>query len=159
MLKVNRQRSAGQALLLVLVAVAVILTIALSSVSRSVIDVSVTSREEESLRAFSAAEAGVEQSLYQGGPVSDTFTENQSAFDTVVGDLALSSQEYNVPGNAFSGDMSTVWFVGHNDDGTLECGSGTCYAANPASMEICFGMPAEPPERTTECGLSPFCSD
>ena len=48
----------GQALLLVLLGMAVVLTIVLSILSRSVTDIAVTSREEEALRAFSAAEAG-----------------------------------------------------------------------------------------------------
>jgi Tfp pilus assembly protein PilX len=50
-------------LLIVLLAITVILTVVLSVTSRSVTDVTVTTYEEDALRAFSAAEAGVETAL------------------------------------------------------------------------------------------------
>ena len=54
------QNQSGQALLLVLLSMAVILTVVLSILSRSILDVAVTTGEEEALRAFSAAEAGMQ---------------------------------------------------------------------------------------------------
>ena len=53
----------GQALLIVLLSMAVILTVVLSFASKSITEVSITSYEEDALRAFSAAEAGVEKAL------------------------------------------------------------------------------------------------
>lgn len=135
MKKQVHKQVAGQALLLVLVAVAVVLTIALSSVSRSVIDVSVTSREEDALRAFSAAEAGIEQVLIAG--VGSGSLGNQSTFATETEPLAAGSTEYNLPVDSVSGDTMTIFFVGHNANGNIECGSGTCYSGN--TIEVCWG--------------------
>ena len=56
----------GQAVLVVLLIMAAVGTIALSVASRSVVDVSLTKQEEEKIRAFSAAEAGIENLLSQG---------------------------------------------------------------------------------------------
>jgi Tfp pilus assembly protein PilX len=73
-----RNNQNGQALLIVLLGMAVVLTLVLSIVSRSVTDVSITKRDEESLRAFSAAEAGVEQALLVGTGTSGGFAESNS---------------------------------------------------------------------------------
>ena len=62
----------GQALLIVLLTLSVVLTIVLSIVSRSITDISITSLEEDSQRAFNAAEAGVEQALLKGGAIAET---------------------------------------------------------------------------------------
>jgi len=71
--RINKnKKESGQALLIVLLGMAVILTLVLSIVSRSVTDISLTKKDEESLRAFSAAEAGVEQ-LLVGGPSATSF--------------------------------------------------------------------------------------
>ena len=56
----------GQIGLIVLLVMMVVGTIALSVASRSIIDVSITKQEEEKIRAFSAAEAGIEDLLTQG---------------------------------------------------------------------------------------------
>ena len=53
-----RQTQSGQALLVILLSMAVILTLVLSVASSSITDVTVTTFEEDALRAFSAAEAG-----------------------------------------------------------------------------------------------------
>ena len=53
----------GQALIIILLVMSVVLTVVLSSVSRSVTEIVVTGYEEDALRAFSAAEAGVEEKL------------------------------------------------------------------------------------------------
>ena len=59
-------REKGQALILVLLSLAVVLTVVLSVFSRSITDVSISSKENDAMRAFSAAEAGVEQVLVVG---------------------------------------------------------------------------------------------
>ena len=56
----------GQVVLVVLLIMAAVGTIVLSVASRSVVDVSLTKQEEEKIRAFSAAEAGIEDLLAQG---------------------------------------------------------------------------------------------
>ena len=60
------KKQSGQALLIILLVMAVGLTVALAIVSRSVTDIRISRQEEESARAFSAAEAGIEQALIGG---------------------------------------------------------------------------------------------
>ena len=59
-------RESGQALLIVVLSLAVVLTVVLSILARSVTDIKLSTGSEESLRAFSAAEAGIERALIAG---------------------------------------------------------------------------------------------
>lgn len=127
----------GQALLIVLLTMAVVLTIVLSVLSRSVTDIAVTSREEESLRAFSAAEAGVEQALVRGN-LSGTFADTQAAYDADLDEIGKGEQSFAYPLEIASGDTATVWFVAHDDAGSLVCDlSNPCFTGNQIS--ICWG--------------------
>jgi hypothetical protein len=69
----NKKKS-GQIALIVVLLMVVILTIGLSLISRSITDVRISQDEKEALRAFSAAEAGIEEVLKSSslasGPVS-----------------------------------------------------------------------------------------
>jgi len=70
----KERNNSGQALLIILLIMAVALTIGLSVVSRSVTDIRISQEQEESARVFSAAEAGLESLLATGeapGSVGD----------------------------------------------------------------------------------------
>ncbi|MDZ4229008.1 MAG: hypothetical protein U1C50_02015 [Patescibacteria group bacterium] len=58
-------KTKGQAVLLILLVVAVALGLGLSIISQSTTDVRITQQEQESARAFNAAEAGIEDALKQ----------------------------------------------------------------------------------------------
>jgi len=60
----------GQAALIALLVLTVATTIGLSLIARSTTDVSITRTQEESSRAFSAAEAGIELALKSGADVA-----------------------------------------------------------------------------------------
>jgi type II secretory pathway pseudopilin PulG len=75
--------SSGQIILAVLLVMAVILTVGLAALSRSVTDIRISKETEESARAFSAAEAGIEEALNQDLSV-------WSGGDVTVGDLTAS---------------------------------------------------------------------
>lgn len=66
----NVQDEQGQALLIMVLVMVVALTVGLSVASRTVTNLRTTIEEENSQRAFSAAEAGVEQALKTGQSVS-----------------------------------------------------------------------------------------
>lgn len=131
---------------MVLLSVGVVLTIALSVVARSVTDVSTSTKDEESLRAFSAAEAGVEQVLKQ--PVA-SLPVNQTPEVTQIGNsvtnyaASLTSfpenpREYLYPVELMSGDSATVWLAAHDTDNSLSCaGSNTCFTGS--SIDVCWG--------------------
>ena len=134
---------AGQALLIVLLTMSVILSVVLSAVSRSVTEVSVTSYEENATRAFSAAEAGVEQALLTGqGSGGDLGSSTQ--YITTVVTTPSGANEFRYPVDLISGQSATFWFVSHDDTtGTLTCGAGKpCLRAN--RINICWGAPGTP---------------
>lgn len=131
----------GQALLIVLLSMAVVLTVVLSIISFSVTDISVTTRESEALRAFSAAEAGVEKALVALSPQSGSF--GQDNFSADVSSIAQGSQNFNFPLDLAGGEIAGVWFVAHDSNGDLTCsGSESCFTGS--KMDVCWGKPGTP---------------
>src|SRR3989338_1010156 len=76
----------GQVVLILVLVMTVALAIGISVIQRSLSDVSTSSKVEQSSRAFSAAEAGIENKL-SGGTGSINFTENSSTAEVTGGDL------------------------------------------------------------------------
>lgn len=129
----------GQALVLVLLGLAVVLTLVLFILSRSVTDIAVSSRQEESVRAFSAAEAGIEQALVIGTGAGST-TIGNATFSSNVTALAEGQNFFNYPISLNSGDTATTWFVAHNADGITTCsGAKPCFKGT--EVNICWGNP------------------
>lgn len=137
-----RQQS-GQAILLVVISLAVVMTVVLSVVARSVTDVRIAVKEEESLRAFSAAEAGVEKALVSNLTGTQTVIAEDltnSSFTAQVSNFAQNLSEFNYPKELISGDAATVWFVSHDTGGSLVCNSGAglpCFTGS--AIRICWG--------------------
>jgi hypothetical protein len=116
--------NSGQALLLVLLTMAVAIVVVLSVVSKSVTDVTITSTEEESLKAFSAAEAGIEESLLNVVPQAVSGSVDSSVNYNVVLTQETAGSSFNYPEQLGSGDTGTIWFVSHDSNGVLTCASG-----------------------------------
>jgi len=89
----NHQSQKGQALLIVVLAMVVALTVGLSVVSRSIINLRNSQQEIDSQKALSAAEAGVEQAIKSGINIPNTpfsaQTSYQTSLATVSGDTAF----------------------------------------------------------------------
>src|SRR3990170_2584450 len=102
----QRSLQKGQALLVVLLVLAVVLTIAAASVSRSVVGIRITTVQEDSVRAFNAAEAGIEEAIL-----------------TIPGSIG-----FIYPDDLLPGEVATIWFVTHDSSGQLKCpvSSNTC---------------------------------
>jgi hypothetical protein len=132
--------NSGQTLLLVLLSMAVVLTIVLSVLARSITDISVTTQEEDSFRAFSAAEAGIEQALV-GGVLFNMVggIEGAPSYDAEVSQYGLDQKEVVYPIPLISGDSSTFWFVSHDTNGNLSCSGPTnpCFHGN--TLKVCWG--------------------
>lgn len=129
----------GQALVLVLLSLAVVLTLVLFILSRSVTDIAVSSREKDSVRAFSAAEAGVEQSLIVGAS-SGTVSIGDATYKANVSSLAAGTKNFISPLKFNAGEVSTLWFVAHDNDGNIVCNASfPCFKGT--SMKICWGDP------------------
>ncbi|HCR35764.1 hypothetical protein A2130_00575 [Candidatus Woesebacteria bacterium GWC2_33_12] len=104
-------RQAGQAVLIVLLSLSVVLIIVLYIMSRSVTDLSLSSKEEDSLRAFSAAEAGIERALILGstGP-SEIGGAN---FEANVSSFGQGETSVVYPVSLKSGEIAVFWFAPH----------------------------------------------
>lgn len=134
-------REKGQAVVLVLLSLAVVLTVVLSVFSRSITDVNISSQDENSLRAFSAAEAGVEQVLVVGSstgivPIGD------ASFSANVSDFAEGKYTFSFPNTFVSGEPAVVWFVSHDANGNLTCSGQPCFIGRKA--KICWGVSSNP---------------
>ena len=142
--EINHKNQSGQALIIILMAMAVVLTLVLSSVSRSVTDIRITTEEEESLRAFSAAEAGVEQALLELS-TTGSFTPSGGFFPDasyeVVEDPSPVGSVYQYPRSLEPGESATIWFVGQDMNGDLFCeddhGNNICI--RPSVIKLCYG--------------------
>lgn len=130
----------GQALIVIILIMAVVLTIALSVASHTIGDINISQKEDDSARAFSAAEAGVEQALLKNssqlafpGEVS-----NDSQFRVEVNQLASGGTEFASPSLLSSGETTVIWLVAR-DAGTSEmsCSGGGCYTGS--EFKICWG--------------------
>jgi hypothetical protein len=131
------KRESGQALLLVVLSLAIVLTIILSILSRSITDIAVTTRSEEAMRAFSAAEAGVEQALVIGTDIGGAIGD--SNFSAKVSGFAQGTKEFANPAGALAGESVLFWFVAHNSTtGEIECtASNPCFTGS--QFKICWG--------------------
>ena len=130
--------TSGQALLLVLLSMAVVLTVVLSILSRSVTDIGVTTADESALRAFSAAEAGVEQALVTGLSVLNPVSIGDATFTANVTGISFGTKEFVMPSNLSAGESVVVWFVSHGSDGNLICNTDNpCFTGN--SIQVCWG--------------------
>ncbi|MBI2040334.1 pilus assembly PilX N-terminal domain-containing protein [Candidatus Microgenomates bacterium] len=79
-------KESGQIILTIILVMAVVLAVGLSIIQKSLIDVSTSTKVEQSSRAFSAAEAGIEKAL-KGTEVCGTdciqFSDNSSKADVL----------------------------------------------------------------------------
>ncbi len=87
MYKKNSEK--GQILLIVVITMIVALTVGLSVASRTVTELRLSKQNEESQRAFNAAEAGIDRVLQQGGTISIPETLGNNS------DFIVSSEEYS----------------------------------------------------------------
>ncbi len=125
----------GQAVLIILLTMVVALTVVLSVIAGTTSDIKLSTNETSSLRAFSAAESGIEKALVTNSASSGSV--NNANFTAVVAGLSQGTKNYNYPIDLVTGDSGVVWFVSHNSDGTLGC--GTCFTGH--IINICWGKP------------------
>lgn len=132
----------GQAVVLVLISLSVVLTIVLFVLSRSITDLSSSTRQVDSVRAFSAAEAGIETALITGAGSSGSVTLGDASYSVDVENAV--TQNFNYPTPMLSGDTTTIWFMSHKDDGSLTCDTGypDCFTGD--DIKVCWGTPGTP---------------
>lgn len=139
-------REKGQAVLIILLVMAVALTVVLSVVGSTTSDIRISSNESESLRAFSAAESGVERALVTNSSAQGFVGD--ATFNATVTSLASGQKSFNYPTNLTDGDMAVVWFVSHAGDGSLICdASNPCFTGN--TVKVCWGKTGTPSGSST----------
>lgn len=123
----------GQALLIIVLVMAVALTIGLAVISRSITDIRISSQEEESARVFSAAEAGIEKALKIGA--ATPLVDSIGGIDYRVTETAMGGgTEFVFPNQIEAGDTQTVWLVNHTPAGDPD--ERPTYTA--ASLNVCW---------------------
>lgn len=146
------KKDSGQALLVILLVMAVGLTIGLSIISRSVVDLRISEQEEESARAFSAAEAGIEEALIMNLSAGESHTNSVGGIDFVVtAENEGLSSGFDFGGSQFEeGDVRTVWLVGHDENGNPSSSAGSY---NGDSITVCWGSEDTAEESALEVSL------
>lgn len=110
----------GQVLLISLLVLSIATTVALSLIGRSTTDVSISNQINESSRAFSAAEAGIEESLKTGmGTNVPQVLTSGSTYTVAKANIGGATGAYTFPKKIKPGTTETLWLVNHNTDGTL----------------------------------------
>lgn len=128
----------GQVLLITVLVLSIAITIALSLIGRGVTDVSMSKNMEESARAFSAAEAGIEEAL-NGTVITDAKTyatgvTYQSSSSIIGG----STSEYTLPVTNL-GEVASVWLVDHDSANGIT--DASYYMGT--SLDICWTKPTD----------------
>lgn len=143
-MKTYAKSQAGQIVLILVLLTVVGVTVGLSLIARTVTDVRISSQIEESTRAFSAAEAGVETALkgaVVGGPTGIITLPGASANFSVSGIGGKDDPVYfpSVP----VGGTQTIWLIGHKADGSIDEASYSLPANQ--RFDICWGTADTPP--------------
>lgn len=129
----------GQMLLITILVLTIATTIGLSLIGRSTLDVSMTNQLEDSSRAFSAAEAGVEQALHTGlgtGSPQVLTAGSGITYDVSVGVVGGATGVYQIARKTPRGVTETLWLVNHNDDGTID--ETSSYRTN--TLNLCWSQ-------------------
>lgn len=128
----------GQVLLITVLVLSIAITVALSLIGRGITDVSMSRNVEESARAFSAAEAGIEEAL-KGNFITEAReyipgVKYQSS-STIIGGT---TGEYTLPVTNI-GEVASIWLVDHGDTNVIN--ESSYYRGT--SIDICWSHPSE----------------
>lgn len=102
-------KSSGQALLIVVLVVVVALTVGLSVALRTITTLRIANENESSERAFSAAEAGIEETLVTNTSVPNTQLENDTSYKTDISALSGSEINLNNDSAVLKNEPVDVW--------------------------------------------------
>lgn len=138
----DQGKQSGQILLISLLVLSVATTIALSLVGRTATDQNISNEIEESSRALSAAEAGVEQALKSGaGSGGAQVLAPSITYTTSLASIGSAAGPFLFPQRTTRNTTETLWLVNHNADGTLNI--IPTYVG--ASIDVCWSTEATTP--------------
>ena len=108
----------GQVVLITLLVLTIATTVALSLISRTTTDTTITAQVEESSRAFSAAEAGIEEALKSGVGTNGTQVLTPGvSYAVSVASIGNAIGMYEFPKKTLKGITETLWLVAHDASG------------------------------------------
>jgi hypothetical protein len=120
--------------LIVLLIMAVALTIGLAVTSRTVTDIEISEQTEEASRAFSAAEAGIEEALITASDVAPSGNFEEGAVTYVTHkDLLGTGSQYLFPES--KGEVRTLWLAEYPETPSYFESSVTIFWGNADSTE------------------------
>lgn len=132
----------GQAVIIIIVGMVIALTIGLSIAAQSIINLQSSTDEEQSQRAFSAAEAGVERALSENQPVSNVNLGNNTVIrEVTVDNITQNNLLLNDGLPALKNDPVDVWLSNYPAydsprSGTLDIYWGTQANCTEAAIEV-----------------------
>lgn len=128
----------GQVLLITLLVLAFAVTVTLSLIARTTSDVSITNQMEDSAKAFSAAEAGIEEGLRatQSSTLSKVLSGG-SQFTMNVVSVGGAAGTLTLPRSTSKGTTETIWLVNHKADGSLD----ETRVFSSAFVDLCWTKP------------------
>ena len=109
----------GQVLLITLLVLSIATTIVLSLIGRTTTDVAISNQIAESSRAFSAAEAGIEEALKTGVGSGAQVLSPGVSYSVQTFGIGGVAGVYQFLNRTPVGSAETVWLVNHGTDGTL----------------------------------------
>lgn len=131
-----KKRQSGQVVLITLLMMAVVLTIGMSIVSRSIVDVKTSQQTQESARAFWLAQGELEKAIRANADTGGLQTAGDMVYEVTKSNLvANSNHEYAYPETVKADMPVTIWFVNHNE----EDGSIGSDFMNPSTVQIYWG--------------------
>jgi hypothetical protein len=161
----------GQSLLIIVLVLVIALTVGLSVAVRTTTNLRTSAESESSERAFSAAEAGIEQSLQTNNSVSLTTLSNNASFETTVSALAGSGFSLNNGSSVLKDESVDLWLSTYPDytspwNGQLSINWGSAQdSCNPiesnnsqAALEVVVISGTKQNPRTTSYLLDPCAS-
>lgn len=125
----------GQVLILVTLTMIVVLTVGLSIASRTITNLKISKQNEESQRAFQAAEAGIERTLKELVDQAETLSDTVTSFRTIYTNTAASSLLLNGGSEVDQNIGIDVWLSDYPDysDPSRFIGNVTIYWATQLS--------------------------
>ncbi|MFZ5845379.1 MAG: hypothetical protein ACOY0S_02820 [Patescibacteria group bacterium] len=145
-MRLKLRKESGQIVLITLLVLSIATTIVLSLIARTTTDVSITSQIEESSRAFSAAEAGIEAALKTGtGTGGAQVLTPGTTYNVTVVQIGGAAGVYQFPRKTLRGSVETLWLVDHTSDTAI---NETPTYTSPA-LDVCWGAETTPPALVT----------
>lgn len=129
----DHERQSGQVVLVTLLILAVVLSVGMSIVSRSITDVKTSQQSQESARAFWVAQGELEKAI-RSNTTSSSVGSVEISYEVTRSTLG-GSQEYLYPEQLRADYPATIWFVGHTADGDLDTDS----FVQPSTINIYWG--------------------